>query len=129
MTQMRVQRLVRMHAVDVARLRDRPFDRNQREAIVRKLLDQVRNIRRGWLAELAAAAPAGAGAVAERQVVRRIVTLEAAIATLAQPGTDPDRARAEFEDAAVPLLLILRGLDGWTAANLLDPAAPLPKTA
>lgn len=118
MTQMRVQRLVRMHAAEVARLRDRPFDRTRREAAVRQLLDQVRNIRRGWLAELAAAAPAGPGGVVERQVTRRIVALEAATATLARPSTDLERARTEFEDAAVPLLLMLRGLDGYAEASL-----------
>lgn len=119
MTQMRVLRLVRMHAAEVARLRDRPFDRAQREAVVRKLLEQARNIRRGWLAELAADASTAPGPAVERQVVRRIVALEAAIATLAQPGADLERARAEFEDAALPLLLMLRGLDGYSEAALL----------
>lgn len=130
MTQMRVLRVVRMHAAEVARLRDRPFDRAQREAAVRKLLEQARNIRRGWLAELAADASAPPGAAVERQVVRRIVALEAAIATLTQPGADLDRARSEFEDAAVPLLLMLRGLDGYSEAALLGSApAPLARSA
>ena len=125
MTQMRVQRLVRLHTEESARLRGRPFDRGQREAVTRKLLDQVRNIRRGWLAELAAADAPAPGAAVERQVVRRIVALEAAIAMLALPSADLDRARAEFEDAAVPLLLMLRGLDGYAAAALLGASLPL----
>jgi hypothetical protein len=130
MTQMRVLRLVRMHAAEVARLRDRPFDRAQREAAVRKLLEQARNIRRGWLAELAAEPSVAPGATAERQVVRRIVALEAATATLTQPGADLDRARIEFEDAAVPLLLMLRGLDGYSEAALLGAGpAPLARSA
>lgn len=131
MTQMRVLRLVRMHAAEVARLRDRPFDRAQREAAVGKLLEQARNIRRGWVAELAAEPSVAPGATAERQVVRRIVSLEAAIAMLAQPSAELNRARAEFEDAAVPLLLMLRGLDGYSEASLLATAgaAPLARSA
>ncbi len=119
MTQMRVLRLVRLHAAELARLRDRPFDRTPREAAVRKLLEQARNIRRGWAAELAAEGPTAPGPAVERQVVRRIVALEAAIALLAQPSVDVDRARAEFEDAALPLLLMLRGLDGFSEPALL----------
>lgn len=131
MTQMRVLRLVRMHAGELARLRDRPFDRAQREASVRKLLEQARNIRRGWLAELTAEPSVAPGATVERQVVRRVVALEAAVALLTQPGADLDRARAEFEDAAVPLLLMLRGLDGYSEASLLATAgaAPLARSA
>lgn len=130
MTQMRVLRLVRMHTAEVARLRDRPFDRAQREAAVRKLLEQARNIRRGWVAELAADASTAPGASIERQVVRRMVALEAAIAMLAQPRSDLDRARAEFEDAALPLLLMLRGLDGFSEAALLETGpVPLPRSA
>ncbi|MGH7920269.1 MAG: hypothetical protein ACREQM_10045 [Candidatus Dormibacteraceae bacterium] len=130
MTQMRLRRLVRMHSAEVARLRDRPFARAQREAAARQLLDQVKNVRRGWLAELAAAQPAPPGATVERQVVRRVVAAEAAIAMLARPGIDIDRAGTEFEDAAIPLLLMLRGLEGYTdvalpAANLV----PLARTA
>lgn len=129
MTQMRVLRLVRMHAAEAARLRDRPFDRAQRESVVRKLLEQARNIRRGWLAELAAEPSVAPGATAERQVVRRIVALEAAIAMLAQPSADVERARAEFEDAAVPLLLMLRGLDGYSEAALLEAGPALARSA
>ncbi len=130
MTQMRVLRLVRMHGAEVARLRSRPFDRAQRETAVRKLLEQARNIRRGWLAELAAEPSVAPGAAAERQVIRRIVALEAAIALLTQPSADLDRSRAEFEDAAVPLLLMLRGLDGFSEAALLAAGpAPLARSA
>lgn len=128
MTQMRVLRLLRMHAAEAARLRDRPFDRAQRESTVRKLLEQTRNIRRGWSAELAADPAAAPGATVERQVVRRMVALEAATALLTQPGADLERARGEFEDAALPLLLMLRGLDGYSEASLLGaaPAGPAP---
>ena len=130
MTQMRVLRLMRMHGEEAARLRDRPFDRAQREEAVRKLLEQARNIRRGWLAELAAEASLAPGTTAERQVVRRIVAMEAAIAMLTQPTADLERARAEFEDGAVPLLLMLRGLDGYSEAAVLGAGrAPLAKTA
>lgn len=130
MTQMRLRRLMRTHAAEVARLRERPFSRAQREETVRDLLGQTRKVRQGWAEELAAAPPARPGDTAERQVQRRIVALETAIAMLAQPSADLERARAEFADSAVPLLLMLRGLDGYSETAALETGpAPLARSA
>lgn len=128
-TQMRLRRLVRLHAAAIDRLRDRPFHRAQREDAARQLLEAAKLVRRAWLAELAAAGTARPGAAIERQIVRRLVAVEAAIATLAQAGTDLDRARAEFEDEALPLLLMVRGLEGYAGASPAADPVPLARTA
>ncbi|MFZ0217341.1 MAG: hypothetical protein WAM30_15525 [Candidatus Dormiibacterota bacterium] len=132
-TQMRLRRLMRLHAAELARLHGRPQDRTfaraEREVAVRRLLQAAGNVRSGWLAELTAGArPASStqapGAAVSpavvRQVVRRLVAVEAAIAALLQPAVDLERGRVEFQDAAVPLLLMLRGLDGFEEAATFD---------
>jgi hypothetical protein len=38
-------------------------------------------------------------------------------ATLGLPGSDPGRLNAEFQDAALPLLFVLRGLEASSASE------------
>src|ERR671935_213520 len=56
-TQMRVRRLLRLHAAEVDRMRHGTMPRRVRSAAVRKLLDASASVRAGWAAEMAAVEP------------------------------------------------------------------------
>lgn len=129
-TQMRVRRLLRLHAAEVDRMRQGTMPRRVRSAAVRKLLDATANVRAGWAAEVAAGEPGETGgrstaspsrtalAGLQRHVHRSLLAAETAIARLEHAGADLDRETAEFREATVPLLFFLRGLE-----QAADPAA------
>lgn len=143
-TQMRVRRLLRLHAAEVDRMRHGTLSRRVRSAAVRKLLDATANVRAGWAAEVATVEPGASGgrstagtsrtalAGLQRHVHRSLLAAETAIASLEHPGADLERETAEFREAAVPLLFFLRGLEQAAdpaAEAFLDEPAPLEHSA
>jgi len=108
-TQMRVRRLIRVHAEYLERLAAAPADGELAQQARSRLLQLTADVRRSWRADRAAG---GKGLeVLDRHVERTLRALESVIAELARPAADRIWLHERFQDAAVPLLLVLRGLE------------------
>jgi len=108
-TQVRLRRLIRAFGEAVERLRTEPIDP---AGVVTRLQDLAAGVRDAWSREAALSGPEPAiGRFAEGA----LRTVELAIAGLGQRGADLDLLEQDFEDAALPLELFLRGLDAQPA--------------
>ena len=107
-TQVRLRRLVRTFAETLDRLRLEPHDRRLMAGLVFRLQELMAGVQEAWSREQAAgqADPALAGYVGQ---ALRTATL--AIAGLNQDGADLSLLEQDFESAALPLEVFLRGLD------------------
>src|ERR671935_130730 len=102
-TQMRVRRLLRLHAAEVDRMRHGTMPRRVRSAAVRKLLDASASVRAGWAAEMAAVEPGATGgrstagtsrtalAGLQPHLHRNLLAAETAIANPEHAGAGPAR--------------------------------------
>jgi len=107
-TQVRLRRLIRAFAESVDRLQSEPGQRLLAAGSVRRLQALAESLRLAWLAESAAGRPDGAF---RRYVETALRTADLAIAGLDQAGADLELLRRDFDDAALPLEVFLRGLD------------------
>lgn len=107
-TQVRLRRLIRVFGEAVDGLTSEPFDRRRAEAAVDRLLGLAEDVRHAWSAEARLRPPEPA---LERHVARCLSSLELAIAGLGQAGANVELLRGDFEAAALPLEVFLRGLD------------------
>ena len=111
-TQVRLRRLIRTFAEVVDRLQAEPAERATVSSAVRRLEALAEALRLAWEGESAAGRPE---AVLERYVDDSLRTAELAIAGLGQAGADLELLRTDFEAAALPLEVFLRGLDAAPA--------------
>ena len=111
-TQVRLRRLIRAFAEALERLQADPLDRQLAAALVQRLQELAEGVRESWTRE---AASGGSEAAVERYAEESLRTVELAIVGLGQRGADLDLLRADFEQAALPLELVLRGLDAQPA--------------
>jgi hypothetical protein len=107
-TQVRLRRLIRTFAEVVDRLQGEPSERLLATSGVSRLQGLAEGVRDAWDGEAAAGRPEDALAGYVEQALR---TAELAIAGLGQAGADLELLRADFESAALPLEVFLRGLD------------------
>lgn len=107
-TQVRLRRLIRIFAEIVDRLLVEPSERQLGISAVSRLQGLAEGVREAWEAEAAAGRPEDALA---RYVDQALHTTDLAIAGLGQAGADLELLRADFESAALPLEVFLRGLD------------------
>ena len=107
-TQVRLRRLIRAFGEVVDRLRAEPNERALVTLAVSRLQRLADGVREAWDGELATGRPEDALA---RYVDGSLRTAELAIAGLGQAGADLELLRADFESAALPLEVFLRGLD------------------
>jgi hypothetical protein len=107
-TQVKLRRLIRTFAESADRLASDPFQRRMAGSIVDRLLGLAGEVRDSWVRECLATpqSPALDGYVKDA-----LRTSELAIAGLQQAGADLDLLRSDFESAALPLEVFLRGLD------------------
>jgi hypothetical protein len=107
-TQVKLRRLIRTFAESAERLASDPFQRRMAGSIVDRLLGLAGEVRDSWVRECLATpqSPALDGYVKES-----LRTSELAIAGLQQAGADLELLRSDFESAALPLEVFLRGLD------------------
>ncbi|MGH7778098.1 MAG: hypothetical protein ACREPI_13120 [Candidatus Dormibacterales bacterium] len=135
-SQMRLRRLVRIHSDFAVRLMRDPEDRVLAGAAADRLLQLAADLRAAWEQESAQGptAPVSAGgatwlgaqaggttpAALRRHVSRAIARIEAAAGAMDRPGADQPGLAAEFEEAALPLIFCLRGLEQVPAAHLGD---------
>lgn len=107
-TQVRLRRLIRVFAEAVERLASEPFELGRAGSIVDRLLELLDDLRGAWSREARLRPP---GAALERYVGESMRSVELAIFGLQQAGADLELLRRDFEAAALPLEVFLRGLD------------------
>jgi hypothetical protein len=107
-TQVRLRRLVRAFSEVLDRLRSEPSEGQLVLSAVWRLQDLAAGVRNAWTGEQAAGRPERS---LGRYVDDSLRTIELAIAGLAQEGADLGLLQRDFEDAALPLEVFLRGLD------------------
>jgi hypothetical protein len=110
-TQVRMRRLVRSFTEAVARLSE-PAERPVAGMLVERLQDLAAEVRESWRREAMAGRP---GQALDGFVMESLRTVELAIAGVAQEGSDLELLRSDFEGAALPLEVFLRGLDAEPA--------------
>jgi len=107
-TQVKLRRLIRLFGEGVDRLASEPAERQMAAAVADRLQELATQVREAWEREVfAGALPAPLGRYARDQ----LRTVELAIAGLSQTGADLELLRRDFEGAALPLEVFLRGLD------------------
>jgi len=111
-TQVKLRRLIRSTAEALSRLRWEPAERRMAGPIVDRLLELAAEVRESWAQEALAGRP---GEPLSAFVAESLRTAELAISGAAQEGSDLELLRQDFERAALPLEVFLRGLDAEPA--------------
>jgi hypothetical protein len=106
-TQIRLRRVIREHQDLTNRLGEAPGDAELAAAARHRLVGLIGGLKESWSRESGAEAPEAV----RRHVVRSLSGLEAIAARLGTAGVAVDRQESEFDDAALPLLFLLRGLE------------------
>jgi hypothetical protein len=122
-TQFRLRRLIRLQAEQASRLAGQADRRTARTASLR-LLSAARDLRAAVQSDLAAAGfelPE-----LRRHLNRSLAAMEVTLARMGTPGADFGRLTLEFREVALPLLFLLRGLEGCTEEALGAWMAPEP---
>jgi hypothetical protein len=111
-TQVRLRRLIRSFDEAVNRLLSDPHERQAAGSLAARLLEQATAVREAWRRENATAPLHEA---LERYVRDTLRTIDLAIAGVQQAGADLELLRSDFEEAALPLEIFMRGLDAEPA--------------
>jgi hypothetical protein len=111
-TQVRLRRLIRSTSEALTRLRWQPAERAMAGSIVDRLLALATEVRDSWAQESLAG---GAAEPLRAFVAESLRMTELAITGVAQDGSDLELLRQDFERAALPLEVFLRGLDAEPA--------------
>lgn len=111
-TQVKLRRLLRAVAEAQGRLESEPRERRLAGVLVDRLLELSADVQAAWRRESAAGRlePALGGYVASA-----LRTVELAVTGMGQQGADLTLLESDFETAALPLEVFLRGLDADTA--------------
>ena len=111
-TQVKLRRLIRSTSEAFSRLRWQPAERRMADAIVDRLLGLAVEVRECWAEDALSGRP---GEALSAFVAESLRTAELAITGAAQEGSDLELLRQDFERAALPLEVFLRGLDAEPA--------------
>jgi hypothetical protein len=111
-TQVRLRRLVRTFGESVDRLRSEPPERGMAASVSERLVELSGEVREAWRRESAGTRP---GSPLDRYVRDALRSMELAIVGLQQTGADLELLRQDFEVAALPLEVFMRGLDAEPA--------------
>jgi hypothetical protein len=111
-TQVKLRRLIRAFAEAQNRLASEPIDRRISGSLVDRLLELSGGLRDSWRRERALRP---LETPLDGYVKQSLRTVELAIAGLGQAGADLALLREDFESAALPLEVFLRGLDAEPA--------------
>lgn len=126
-TQVRLRRLLRIYTEYTERLTEAPGDSMLAEAARSKLFELAGHVHEAWTDDSATVTvPA-----LRRHVTRTLAAVDQAIAGLSRRGADPRRLAEELQEAALPLLLMLRGMEDVADTQVLDwlGSGSLAKTA
>ena len=111
-TQVKLRRLIRTFAESAERLYSDPYERRMAGSVADRLLGLSAEVRESWRREILA--PPQPQAL-DGYVKEALRTADLAIAGLQQLGADLELLRDDFESAALPLEVFLRGLDAEPA--------------
>ncbi len=111
-TQVRLRRLIRTFAESFDRLSSEPLERRLVGSVVDRLLELSGGVRESWRRE---SVIQPLEAALEHYVGESLRSVELAIAGLGQAGADLELLQGDFEAAALPLEVFLRGLDAEPA--------------
>jgi hypothetical protein len=111
-TQVKLRRLIRSSSEAFSRLRWQPAERRMAGPIVDRLLELAAEVRDSWAQESLSGRP---GEPLSAFVAESLRVVELAISGVAQDGSDLELLRQDFERAALPLEVFLRGLDAEPA--------------
>jgi NTP pyrophosphatase (non-canonical NTP hydrolase) len=111
-TQVRLRRLIRSFDDAVNRLLSDPNERQAAGTLATRLLELAMEVREAWRRENAAGPLPRS---LERYVRDALRTIDLAIAGVQQAGADLELLRQDFEEAALPLEIFMRGLDAEPA--------------
>ncbi|MDQ6692557.1 MAG: hypothetical protein M3Z13_07300 [Candidatus Dormibacteraeota bacterium] len=115
-TQVRLRRLLRVYSEYSDRVAYGPGDVRLAEAARAKLFELAGHVHEAWSADSSTVAiPA-----IRRHVAFTLAGMDEAIASLGRRNTDPIRLADQLKDAAVPLLLMLRGMEDIADGQVLD---------
>ena len=126
-TQVRLRRILRVYTDYCERLAESPGDAALASAARRKLFELAAHLHDAWADDSATVAvPA-----IRRHVTRTLAAVDQAIASLGRHSSDPGRLADDLQEAALPLLLMLRGMEDVGDRQVLDwlGASGLAKTA
>jgi hypothetical protein len=112
-TQVRLRRLIRAFDEAVNRLQSDPREREMAGSVAARLLELATAVREAWRRENAAGSPIPSSL--ERYVRHALRSIDLAIAGVQQAGADLELLRSDFEEAAQPLEIFMRGLDAEPA--------------
>jgi hypothetical protein len=107
-TQVRLRRLIRAFSESLERLLSEPSDRQLASSVVLRLQELAEGVRESWGRE---SSIGRSEQPVERFAEQSLRTIDLAILGLGQAGADLSLLQDDFEDAALPLELFLRGLD------------------
>jgi NTP pyrophosphatase (non-canonical NTP hydrolase) len=111
-TQVRLRRLIRAFAEAVDRLGSEPAERQMSASVAARLLELSGEVRQSWTRESLGGPEIDS---LKRYVRDSLRTIDLAIAGLQQQGADLELLRRDFEVAALPLEIFMRGLDAEPA--------------
>ena len=111
-TQVKLRRLVRSTSDAFSRVRWQPADRILAGSIVDRLLALAAEVRESWAQEAISGRP---GEALSAFVAESLRMAELAISGIAQDGSDLGLLQQDFDRAALPLEVFLRGLDAEPA--------------
>jgi hypothetical protein len=115
-TQVRLRRLLRVYTGYSDRLAESPGDARLAGAARSKLLELVGHLHDAWAEDSATVAvPA-----IRRHVTRTLAAVDQAIASLGRPSAKPRTLAEDLQEAALPLLLMLRGMEDVADRQVLD---------
>jgi hypothetical protein len=125
-TQVRLRRLIRAFSEALERLLSEPSEREMVLPVSARLLERVAEVREAWSHERT---DEGQEAVYDHFVVGALRTVELAISGLAQKGADLKLLGSDFDGAALPLEVFLRGLDVQPALEVMRTATARQRIA
>jgi hypothetical protein len=126
-TQVRLRRLLRVYNDYSDRLADSPGDSALASVARSKLFQLAGQLHEAWAEDSATVAvPA-----IRRHVTRTLAAVDRAIASLGRPSVSPRSLAEDLQETALPLLLMLRGMEDVADRQVLDwlGAGALAKTA
>jgi hypothetical protein len=127
-TQVRLRRLLRVYSEYTERMVEEPSNSHLPGIARQRLFELTAAVHTAWGQEsVAVAVPA-----IRRHVSRTLNAVDSAVSGLGRRTADVGRLNDELQEAAVPLLLMLRGMEDVPERQVLDwigPASNLARTA
>src|ERR1700694_2153724 len=115
-TQVRLRRLLRVYNDYSDRLADSPGDNRLAAAARSKLFQLAGQLHEAWTEDSATVAVSAI----RRHVTRTLAAVDQAIASLGRPSSNPRSLAEDLQEAALPLLLMLRGMEDVADHQSLD---------